>query len=184
MPLWFSNVTNPDQDFCPDRPCSFVARLFVWCISGLCSAAVLAQPATLTTQPSLTTTISANKVLPADTAFKLQAFVESDQSVVLLWDIMPGYYLYRQSISVSSGNDSSETNSGTLTTELPAGSHLTDEFFGDVEVYYDKLLVKIAISSLHADEDRQLHFQLGYQGCAKDLYCYPPQQKDIQLSLP
>jgi len=145
---------------------------------------VLAQPATLTTQPSLTTTISANRVLPADTAFMLQAFVESDESVVLLWDIMPGYYLYRQSISVNIADASSADASSNIATELPAGSHLTDEFFGDVEVYYDKLLVKIAISSLLADEDRELHFQLGYQGCAKDLYCYPPQLKDIQLSLP
>lgn len=142
--------------------------------SGLYSLTLQAQG--LKTQSSLQTTKSVTKVLPADSAFKLQAFAEADQSIVVLWDIAEGYYLYRQSISISKSDGS------IITLTMPTGRQITDEYKGDVEVYFNKLLIKVPVMELGTG--KELSFQLDYQGCASDLYCYPPQQKAISISLP
>ena len=49
--------------------------------------------------------------------------------------------------------------------------------------YFDKLLITVPPGALNTT-GKQVHLQLGYQGCAKDLYCYPPQLKQIELNLP
>lgn len=114
--------------------------------------------------------------LPADTAFSLSALIELPDSIVLMWEIKEGYYLYRKSLSFS--------EIGTSQTEaalIPDGVHISDEFFGEVEVYYEKLLVKIPFN---AASSSTIELQLSYQGCAEIGYCYPMQQKIIALEIP
>jgi thiol:disulfide interchange protein len=114
--------------------------------------------------------------LPADSAFTLSALIELPDTIVLMWEIEEGYYLYRKSLSFS------ETiSSRTEPALIPDGIHITDEFFGEVEVYYDRLLVRIPF---HSEGSSDIELQLSYQGCAEIGYCYPMQQKIVALEIP
>lgn len=133
-------------------------------------------PGSLTpaSSPPLLTSSPVNQVLPADSAFALQYFAASADSILLHWDIQPGYYLYRKSITLT------DSQGQPVAVTLPAGREITDEYFGTVEVYYDSLEVQATVKAAN----RQVQLQLEYQGCAENLYCYPPQHKQLELTLP
>ena len=44
-------------------------------------------------------TSAIQSVLPADSAFALSAYIEAPNTLVLLWNIEDGYYLYRKSLN-------------------------------------------------------------------------------------
>jgi thiol:disulfide interchange protein DsbD len=119
-----------------------------------------------------------SSVLPADEAFALSTFIEAPDTVVLLWEIKDNYYLYRESLSVTAG-DGTQIPLG----ELPVAEMITDEFFGDTDVYFGRLLHRIPLAAFPGDGN-EVAFTLTYQGCAKDKYCYPMQIKEFVLTLP
>jgi thiol:disulfide interchange protein DsbD len=125
-------------------------------------------------RPALLTSNPVNQVLPADSAFQLQTFPASSNSVLLHWDIQPGYYLYRKSIKLT------DTTGQELALTLPPALEITDEYFGMVEVYYENLDIEVAVAA----PDSKVQLLLEYQGCAEALYCYPPQHKQLDLTLP
>ena len=119
-----------------------------------------------------------SKVLPADSAFALTSFIEADTGIALKWEMPSGYYLYQKSLVV-------ENVDGTpLSLELPAAEKITDEFFGEVFVYYNSLLLRLPFNALNARPGTTVDLLLSYQGCAEDLYCYPLVQKALTLKLP
>ena len=119
-----------------------------------------------------------SSVLPAEKAFALNVLVEAPETVVFYWEIKEGYYLYQQSISVTDSQGKL-----ILIGELPKSILVTDEFFGEVQVYYNRLLHRFPLASLELDNN-SAELTLQYQGCAEDLYCYPLQTKQIFVSLP
>jgi thiol:disulfide interchange protein len=119
-----------------------------------------------------------SKVLPVNAAFALTSFIEADTSIVLRWEMPPGYYLYQKSLVVE------HTGGTPIQLELPAAKTITDEFFGEVAVYYDTLLLRLPFSALDAKPGTTVELLLTYQGCAEALYCYPPAQKALALKLP
>lgn len=115
-------------------------------------------------------------VLPADSAFALSAYIETPNTLVLLWEIENGYYLYRKSLSFI------ETSTESLQSPIiPVGSRTEDEFFGEVEVYYQRLLVRIPFDRTKLENS--LALELNYQGCAEANYCYPMQTKSLSLEI-
>ncbi|MDC1435678.1 protein-disulfide reductase DsbD family protein [Gammaproteobacteria bacterium] len=122
------------------------------------------------------TTSAVQSVLPADSAFALSAYIETPNTLVLRWDIEDGYYLYRKSLNFI------ETNNNSLQNPIiPMGIQTEDEFFGEVEVYYQQLLIRIPFDATKVGDNISL--QLNYQGCAKDSYCYPMQFKELNLEI-
>lgn len=120
----------------------------------------------------------AGRILPPDQAFMLTVLPEANHDIVLLWDIHTGHYLYRNSLQVS-------TADGTiLSPELPPAVATTDEFFGTVEVYFERLQLRVPASQSGAAAGKTTELLLVYQGCAKDLYCYPPQERVVSLQFP
>ena len=57
---------------------------------------------------------------------------------------------------------------------LPEGKAKFDEFFGDVEVYYQFLALALP-ANLTLNDGAQL--TVGYQGCADRGLCYPPERR-------
>ncbi|MFU8895162.1 MAG: protein-disulfide reductase DsbD [Gammaproteobacteria bacterium] len=115
--------------------------------------------------------VTQQEFLPPDQAFRRTASLR-DGAVELEWDIAPGYYLYRKEFSVSAG----ETE---LPAAFPAGTMIQDEFFGDVEVLYDRAHTRVEPPPGTAT------LQVRYQGCAQDGICYPPETWTVTLaSLP
>jgi hypothetical protein len=119
-----------------------------------------------------------SKVLPVDSAFALQSFIEAGTSIVLRWEMPEGYYLYRKSLSVEKPDGTS------ISLELPEAETFTDEFFGEVAIYRTNLLVRLPFTALDAKPGNTIDLLLTYQGCAEALYCYPPEQKALSLNLP
>jgi thiol:disulfide interchange protein len=126
--------------------------------------------------------LQTNKVLPVDSAFALQSFIEAGTGIVLRWEMPEGYYLYRKSLVVEKAGETAD--SSPLNLELPPAETITDEFFGEVAIYRDNLLVRLPFAELDAKPGTTVDLLLTYQGCAEALYCYPPEQKALTLKLP
>ncbi|AOD16153.1 protein-disulfide reductase DsbD [Xanthomonas fragariae] len=116
-------------------------------------------------------------LLPVDQAFTPSTTANSRESIALSWKIAPGYYLYRHRISVKSGQG---FTAGELA--LPEGESKHDEFFGQVQIYRKQLQATLAGKAEPSLQTAVLQVQ--YQGCADAGVCYPPQRREIRVSLP
>ena len=110
--------------------------------------------------------------LPVDDAYRLDMVADGDQQVLLQWVIAPEYYLYRHGFKVRA-----RSIQGPIDTQLAIAPGLakTDEFFGDVEVYYGALDATLSL----AERAELVELKLTYQGCADAGLCYPPETKSF-----
>lgn len=120
---------------------------------------------------SLTASIAsaqfAGGTLPADEAFILSVDT-AGPDIAFEWEIAPGYYLYRDKLKASTA-DGSE-----MVLEVPYGVVVSDENFGDVEVFYNDLIA--------STQKTASPITLIWQGCKEDSICYPPQSRLIDVS--
>jgi thiol:disulfide interchange protein DsbD len=116
---------------------------------------------------------------PAEEVFIPEIFAVDGNAVDLGIRITPGFYLYKDKLSVRTLT--SGTQAGRW--DLPRGTMKTDEYFGEMEVYLDSFLAELAISRATPDA-MDVEIELGYQGCAEDGFCYSPQTKVLRLALP
>ena len=110
--------------------------------------------------------------LPVDEAYQLTLVADGDQRLMLQWVIAPEYYLYRHAFKAQA-SDSEGNIAANLV--VPDGLAKTDEFFGDVEVYYDALEATVGLE--RTTELAQI--KVTYQGCADAGLCYPPETKSF-----
>ncbi len=118
--------------------------------------------------------------IPApDDAFKLSATIDNNNIVHTHIEIYANTYLYKDKIDIKL-IDGNGHETGAVA--LPEGDRKTDEFFGDIVAYYDKLKISIPIiTELNASS--QLVISYGYQGCVEDKICYPPTTKYLLIDL-
>lgn len=119
----------------------------------------------------------ANQVLPASEAFALTSILEGDRQLLLSWSIAKDYYLYRDKLAILAADGQP------LEPGLPPATAISDAYFGDTFVYFDSLALRLPAAQL-TTEAGMIRLEVHFQGCAKDRYCYPPQQTTIELSLP
>ncbi|MBU0900406.1 MAG: protein-disulfide reductase DsbD [Gammaproteobacteria bacterium] len=112
--------------------------------------------------------------LPVSEAFKLSLIDSSSTSVKLRFVAAEGYYLYRHRFSFSS--EPADISLGQAI--LPPGKAKHDEFFGDVEVYYEVLDVEVPVSN---PDNRPFSLNVSYQGCADKGLCYPPETNVLTI---
>ena len=112
-----------------------------------------------------------SQFVPVDKAFAFD-FQQQGNSLGLNWQIKPGYYLYRQQISVTPA----QATVGAL--NLPAGEWHEDEFYGKTEIYKHQLSVALPIS----EAAQGATLRVTYQGCAEAGFCYPPETKVVPLN--
>ena len=108
-----------------------------------------------------------------------EAFPVDGNAVEVGIRVVPGFYLYKDKISVRSLSD--DAKAGRL--DLPKGKMKVDEYFGEMEVYLDSILAPLAIARATPDA-MDLELELKYQGCAEGGLCYMPQTRVITVSLP
>ena len=128
--------------------------------------------------PGAGTALIRSSILPAEEAFTLNSFIEAPGTVVLLWEIEEGYYLYQKSLSVTDQNDALIELG-----DLPVAATISDEFFGESKVYFERLLQRLPMD-IFSQQNKILSFILSYQGCAEGRFCYPMQFKEVELSIP
>ncbi|HEX5788163.1 MAG TPA: protein-disulfide reductase DsbD [Woeseiaceae bacterium] len=116
---------------------------------------------------------------PPDEVFFPDLYAIDGNTVEVGFRIEPGFYLYRDKLSVRVLNE--DIRPGAL--ELPKGKLKTDEFFGEQEVYYGELVGRLSFARSSA-APTTLEIELGYQGCADGGLCYLPQTKRLSVALP
>ncbi|KXU34275.1 protein-disulfide reductase DsbD [Ventosimonas gracilis] len=112
--------------------------------------------------------------LPVDEAFRLSLVRHTPEQVTLRLVAAEGYYLYRHRLQVQI--EPQELAAGKLI--LADGEAKTDEYFGDVEVYYGVLDFTLPLNN---PAERPYRLQVGYQGCADKGLCYPPQTQSLSI---
>jgi thiol:disulfide interchange protein DsbD len=108
--------------------------------------------------------------LPVDEAYELSVIGTTEQEALLQWLIAPDYYLYRHAFAVKARTNSQAIE---IALAIPDGLAKTDEFFGDVEVYYGALDASVEL----AESVELIELSVTYQGCADAGLCYPPETK-------
>ena len=113
--------------------------------------------------------------LPVDDAFQFSLETGGDGNYSLLFQIEEGYYLYKDQFDAWTSRDGERARVELL---LPEGLKKTDEYFGEVNVFYTSL--KVALKNLPFGSDPSKVI-VRYQGCADRGLCYPPVEKEINL---
>ncbi len=111
---------------------------------------------------------SKSKFLPVDQAFIFSA-VKSSDFLHLNWQIAENYYLYKKGIQLQYHDQSIFLN-------FPKAESYEDEFFGEVEIFRNELVLAASLEQLPRDAE----LNLTYQGCTQG-FCYPPETKTIAL---
>ncbi|MFT4823535.1 MAG: thiol:disulfide interchange protein [Halioglobus sp.] len=108
--------------------------------------------------------------LSVEEAYQLETEVQADGSIRLYWQIAPAYYLYQHRFSFTLTDELGEIE---LTTQFPPALEKTDEYFGEVSVYYQD--ADLVISPKRNTDKAQL--EVASQGCADAGLCYPPHKQ-------
>ncbi len=116
---------------------------------------------------------------PPDEVFFPDVFAVDGNTIEVGFRIIPGFYLYKDKISIRVVGDNARA--GKL--ELPTGIVHSDEFFGEQEVYYDEVFGRLSIARATPDA-MDLELEVNYQGCADAGLCYLPQTRTMTVSLP
>jgi len=117
--------------------------------------------------------------LPVDEAFKPILIPVDGNTVDVTFQITPGYYLYKDKISVKALSETVQL--GKL--NLPQGKLKYDEFFGESEVYFDDVFANLPLARA-TPEAMDLELEVSFQGCAEGGLCYPPTTRVVSASLP
>lgn len=117
----------------------------------------------------------AEEFLEPEQAFRLSAQAKDDRTVEVRFDVAPGYYLYRERLSVKASDG---TTLGDVL--IPPGQVKFDENFQkNVETYHDGLSFTVPVTQAPA----AFTLTVNSQGCADAGLCYPPQTQTLRVSL-
>ena len=158
---------------CPGKPA--IARCLAYILLGLAvglGASAWAADAWLEDEPEF---------LRVDEAFVLSTEVAADGAILARWEMPDGYYLYRHRFDFATRRSADDSTSPVrlAAAEIPPGKQKTDEFFGEVEVYYHQAQARIPV----ADGSGLVEVGISYQGCADLGLCYPPETKWIAMQV-
>jgi thioredoxin:protein disulfide reductase len=117
---------------------------------------------------------AADDFLPPEQAFKITGELRDARTLVLSWDIAPGYHLYRERLGFKSAQP--EVRLGAPV--LPAGVRKFDENFNkEMETYHGKLAVSVPLDQA----GKPFTLTVAYQGCADAGLCYAPAEQAYQV---
>ncbi len=126
---------------------------------------------------SVTASASPLNPPPADTVFQLHVKAHDPNTLLLTWDIKPGFFLYRDRIRiVASNNDLIDL----ADIKLPVAQTKTNRLNQTILIYREHLKLPLSLVALHPGETI---ININYQGCADDGFCYPPESRAIKLSI-
>jgi len=122
--------------------------------------------------------IGGSEFVSVDEAFKPILIPVDGNTVEVTFQVTPGYYLYKDKISVKAVSENVQL--GKL--KLPDGKLKFDEFFGESEVYFDDVFAVLPLARA-TPEAMQLELEVTFQGCAEGGLCYPPTTRVVSTLL-
>ena len=111
--------------------------------------------------------------LPPDKAFKMSVTNIGEKKILIDWQIEKGYYLYMGMFEFSTDQENVKITKA----QMPDGTKKVDEFFGNVDVYYNSTSAELTFDKIN----KNTNLIVMYQGCADAGLCYPPIKKIISL---
>ncbi len=141
---------------------------------GVASPALAAESSSSSSKSSLFDI--EDQVLTPDQAFKLALSPQDKNTIEASFTIAPGHYLYRDRIKFESKNATIES------IVLPKGEIKKDPNFGEMEVFHQSFVAKIALQSI-PDSLQTITLQASFQGCSEKGLCYSPIHKTIDVAL-
>lgn len=146
---------------------------------ALCCISTLGLAQLDTRQPSSldSRTQDSQRPLPLDQAFPFYVSETAADTFRVTWTPAPGHYLYRHAFQFAL-QAGAATASEALAVTIPPGLRKTDQFFGDIEAYYEPVSITVTVPP-SARANGVLLIQ--YQGCADWGFCYPPQRREFPL---
>lgn len=112
--------------------------------------------------------------LPVEEAYRLAIEIQPDQSIRLYWQIAESYYLYQHRFNFELVDERGKIE---LEIEYPPALARTDEYFGEVNVYYRD--ADLILRPQRASDSARLI--ISSQGCADAGLCYPPHKEYFEL---
>jgi len=106
-------------------------------------------------------------ILPADESFKFSAFQQEDR-IILTWELKENCFLYKNKFQI---NTLPKDILDIHTLEVPI--LISDEYFGEVEVFYEKLTKSFVLNPTTKK------VIVKYQGCNAKGFCYPLISKQL-----
>ncbi|HAB09080.1 MAG TPA: thiol:disulfide interchange protein, partial [Alcanivorax sp.] len=103
------------------------------------------------------------------------------QQLLVSFSLLDRVYLYRHRLDFTLRDANGNLLDDFDDLELPPGEAKTDEIYGDVNVYFGQLDVRLPLDSVPL-ADTELEVQ--YQGCIEDKLCYPPEVRTFSFSAP
>ena len=150
-------------------------RVFFAAILLLVSATGQAQGLTATGSDPFATISNEPEFLPVEEAYQLDIELQDNGEIRLYWQIADSYYLYQHRFNFTLGDEAGEI---AAKAQLPAALERTDEYFGEVRVYYNE--ADITLIPERASRSAQL--AVTSQGCADAGLCYPPRKQVFTLN--
>ena len=114
---------------------------------------------------------------PAESVFKLTANALDPNALTLHWQIKKGFFIYQKSIRLAERPDSN-AHLGQIT--LPTPLQKTNAHATPYAIYRNDLTLPVPILGTTPGESL---LDVFYQGCSDEGFCYPPQQRQIKLSI-
>jgi len=115
--------------------------------------------------------------LPVDQAFQFSAAVHDPQTLLVCWQIRPGYYLYHERFHFNILKPKDARLGHPL---MPAAQIKIISSNHHRQIYSGTLQIAIPIIQV---KGTAITLAVNYQGCSQAGYCYPPTTKVVQLDL-
>ena len=112
---------------------------------------------------------SFQEILPADESFKFSVLQIEDR-IILSWELKENCFLYNDKFKIKT---LTEDNLEIHTLEIPV--LISDEYFGEVEVFYEKITKSFVFNP------QIKKIIVNYQGCNSNGFCYPLITKELIL---
>ena len=155
--------------------------ILAWLLPGLALGGLLPEktPSGSSSSSSLIESGGEGDFLKPEQAFKLSIEARDAQTLLADFEIAPGYYLYRQRISLKLNDGAA---SSVEAVDLPKGEMKHDDNFGDMEVYHQPFQ---AIAHLRHPgvAPGSVTLLASFQGCSEKGLCYAPIRKTFDITL-
>jgi len=156
---------------------AFLVALLL-CFTAAISATAAQAAGPLTASPEAGSPFASleQDFLPVEKAYVPALELQEDGTLRLYWQIAPDYYLYRHQFAFSLNDTQGEVP---VEAKLPPALQRTDEFFGDVAVYYDNVDITLAPAR---PLEGTATLTVRSQGCADAGLCYPPRDQAFRIA--
>ncbi len=119
--------------------------------------------------------------LPETQAFGFEAIAGDGNTLLLRFSPAKGYYLYRDKTRIRVRGKDEQVALGKIV--WPTATAWHDEHFGTVQVYFDRIDVRVPLSRI-SSKALPVEVEADFQGCQTDGICYPPMRRTLSLTLP